>query len=184
MSDWFSNRPDGRGDYLSRKPRPWLNTEEVLEQLGGRHAYKRYIAEGLDEGDRPDLCGSARKARANRRESSLQRSRNLWLGGQVLGKAGFAKRMTRKAENGLELRQEVESVGPEELEALAARAVKKHGITVNELCGSQRPRAVGAARMELVKLAVIERNVRLIDVARYLGIATASVAAYRRKLTN
>src|SRR5690606_23273299 len=103
VDDPADYRWSSHGDYLSRRPRPWVNTEEVLEQLGGRRAYGRYIADGYGEGERPDLCGSPRKAKGRRPKSPAERSRNLWLGGQVLGKPGFAKRMAKKSESHLEL---------------------------------------------------------------------------------
>ena len=45
-----------------------------------------------------------------------------------------------------------------------------------------RGRKVCEARRTLAGLAVVKKGVRPVEVARYLGISRASVAAYRRKL--
>ncbi len=57
------------------------------------------------------------------------------------------------------------------------------GVEVEALANRGRSREVCEARRTLVELAVVNKGIRPAEVARYLGISRASVAAYQRKLT-
>ena len=117
---WSSHR-----DYLSGSPRSWLDTEEVLDQLGGAQAYCRFIENGYDEGARPDLCGVVRRRGVvERRHAPRPRSPNLWFGGQVLGGQSFATRVSKRIEWNFEPTYESSEATGERLTGLAEDAAK------------------------------------------------------------
>ncbi len=64
----------------------------------------------------------------------------------------------------------------EELPGLAEKAARRHGLTRKELSDAGRKGKVSAARRELIRVAVVERGIRPVDLSRLLGISTASVA--------
>jgi hypothetical protein len=53
-----------------------------------------------------------------------------------------------------------------------------HGFTSRELSDAGRKGKVSAARRDLIRVAVVERGIRPVDVSRLLGISTASVAEH------
>ncbi len=176
--EWSSHN-----DYLGEYPRAWLDTAEVLERIGGFRAYRRFVADGVEEGQRPDLCGSTTRRQWPRSTSPTpapERSRNLWFGGQVLGDNHFATRAAKRTKVDREVRYELEGA---DLPELARRVARATGVEVEALVNRGRSREVCEARRALVELAVVKKGIRPVEVARYLGISRASVAAYRRKLT-
>jgi len=176
---WSSHR-----DYLGARPRPWLACDEVLEQLGGRRAYRSFVENGRSEGQRPDLCGSTKRLAATARGVVGKTPANVWLGGHVLGDERFAREVAKRKNQCVELEREIRCDGSAELEQLGEQVAKAAGITVAELCGVRRCAEVSRGRRNLVELAVMQKGIRAAEVARYLGISTASVAGHRRKLAN
>jgi REP element-mobilizing transposase RayT len=177
VTDPADYRWSSHGEYLRRRAATWLSTAEVLEQLGGRAAYRRFIADGHGEGKRPDLCGVAIKADAEEAEGQSR----LWLGSQVLGDDRFARSMA-KATRRRAAEREMEHGRTEDLPRLAERVAARCGVAARSLSSPGRPRAVSTARRELIRVAVCERRIRAADVARFLRISTASVAAHLRAL--
>ena len=103
VTDPADYRWSSHGDYLRRRAVTWLSTAEVLEQLGGRAAYRRFIADGHGEGRRPDLCGVGIKSDTEEAEGQSR----LWSGSQVLGDDRFARSMAKAARR-REAQREVE----------------------------------------------------------------------------
>jgi putative transposase len=164
--------------YLGRRPPEWLAVEVVLEQVGGRAAYRQFIADGAGEGKRLDLIGTKAASLA---AAGTEGPRQLWLGSQVLGDARFARAMVRRGRQ-REAEREMHRGRADELPALATKVAKGHGVSMAGLRGRGRPPQVSAARRALVRAAVVERGIRPVDVSRFLGIATASVAAHLRAI--
>jgi hypothetical protein len=143
----------------------------VLAQLGGRGAYRRFIADGLGEGRRLDLCGQGPRAVAEDDDG-------VWLDGLVLGSGRFARQISEAAgQHATEPRAR-----PDTLQGLAEAAARRHGIGVAVLRGPGRAAAVSAARRDLVRAAVLEHHIRPVEVSRFLGISTASIAAHLRAI--
>lgn len=101
-----------------------------------------------------------------------------------MGSREFATRsVIRSRRNGEELRPE-KTARPKNLEEIAHEICVTAGICVEDLRGSGRSRPISRARMMLVRRALVEDGLRAVDVARYLRMSTAAVAAYRRKFTS
>ena len=83
-----------------------------------------------------------------------------------------------KLSRGRELKREMERGRVEELPGLAERAARKHGLPARELSAAGRRPKVSAARRELIRLALVGRGIRPVDVSRLLRISTARVAEH------
>ena len=177
VADPADYRWSSHAAYLERRAPKWLNTREVLEQLGGRAAYRRFIAEGYGEGKRLDLCGVVAAGNVGDAEGQPR----LRLGSQVLGDDRFARSMA-KATRRREAEREMEKGRAEDLARLAEQVAARSRIRPQSLSRPGRPPAVSAARRELIRVAVCERRIRPADVARFLRISTASVSAHLRAL--
>jgi hypothetical protein len=99
---------------------------------------------------------------------------------RVLGDRAFAVRVGKLLEDGNELR--MERPNRRSLGDLAAEVSEATGIRVEGLRGRERTRAVSGARRLFVHKALIENELRAVDVAAYLGISPAAVTAHLRKL--
>ena len=119
--------------YLRRKEAPpWLDVETVLGMLGSRSAYRRFIADGMTEGERSDLCGRGGRGRP---AAEPVKERRLWLGGQILGSERFARRAlkgTRKEELGREMQRDAAAT---DLPSLAADVARRFEMDVAVLRG-------------------------------------------------
>jgi DNA-binding CsgD family transcriptional regulator len=156
--------------YLSRRPPQWIDTATVLSQLGGRGAYRRFMADAYEEGRRAELSGRP-SPDANDQEPTL------WSAGRVLGTERFAWRMATVS-RGRELERTLARGRAQELPGLAAAAARRHGLTLEELTDAGRKGTISAARRELIRVAVVGQGIRPVDVSRLLGISTASVAEH------
>jgi len=163
------------GAYIRPHPPAWLDTQVVLGMVGNRRAYRRFIADGIDQGRRADLTGAPRAAP----ETGAGDAR-LWLGGQVLGTATFARRFVRTRRR--EVEAERQRGHAEALPALAAQIARRFGVAPSLLAGRGRARVVSRARRALIQAAVLRRGIRPVDVSRYLRISTAAVARHLRAL--
>jgi putative transposase len=180
VEDPVGYRWSSHGDYLRNQPRPWVDTGEVLGQLGGRQAYRRFIELGVDEGHRADLSGSPRKRRRATGAPAAKPLPNQWFGGKVLGNREFAVRVGKLLEDGKELC--MERSNRRSLGDLAAEVSQATGIRVEELRGRVRTREVSDARRLFVHKALIENEFRAVEVAHHLGISPAAVTAHLKKL--
>ena len=166
--------------YLRRKEAPsWLDVETVLEMLGSRSAYRRFIADGMTEGERSDLCGRGGRGRP---AAEPVKERRLWLGGQILGSERFARRAlkgTRKEELGREMQRDAAAT---DLPSLAADVARRFEMEVAVLRGRGRDATTSAARRELVRRAVVKGRMRPAEVARYLDVRPSSITGHLRAL--
>ncbi len=160
--------------YLRPRPPPWLHTETAIELLGGRAAYRRFVADGADQGHRHDLAGEDCR-RVDEHE------RRLWLGGQVLGSAQFARGLLRSARHS-RLDRELQREAGALLPTLAVRIARQFAIPEPLLRSASRQRPLPRARRALIFTAVLDHGARPVEVARYLGISTAAVAQHLRSL--
>ena len=91
-------------------------------------------------------------------------------------------RSMAKAARRREAQRQVENGRAEDLPRLAEQVAARCGVAVRSSSSPGRPPAVSAARRELIRVAVCEQRIRAADVARFLRVSTASVAAHLRAL--
>jgi putative transposase len=172
---WSSHRY-----YLRPRGAPsWIDVGTVLEMLGGRASYRRFIADGMTEGQRSDLCGKGGRGELG---AEVEGERRVWLGGQILGSERFVRgtlKTTRKEELKREMQKDVAVAN---LPSLVAEVARRFGMEVAALRGGGRDAATSSARRELVRRAVLGAGVKPADVARYLNLRPASVTGHLRAL--
>ncbi len=173
----------GHLPYLRPRRAPsWLDTATVLDMLGGSAAYRRFIIDGLAEGERRELCGrEGPDGDTSGNGGDAATLRCLWLGGQILGTERFARGAITGSRRE-ELEREMRNAAATDLPSLAQQVARDLELHPDRLHGSFRDRRAAAGRRELVRRAVFEKEVKPVEIARYLGIRPASVTGHLRVL--
>jgi len=95
----------GHSALLGTEPRPWQDTTTILAQFGptirrARYAYRRFVADGVPLGRRPELQGGGlvRSLGGWRAVAALRRGREAYLGDErILGSSAFVAAVCREA---------------------------------------------------------------------------------------
>ena len=176
-------RWSGHAVLTGEREAPWQDSEQVLLQFGetrGRavRAYRDFVAEGVEQGKRPELTGRggigriSGAERAKDREAGSERRQG---GERILGSGRFAAEVQRQVE-----RRPARRLGADEaraaLEAVLAKVCRKHGVRAEEVRGFGREREVTRARANLAYEAVRRRGVPAIAVASFLSVSPAAVS--------
>jgi putative transposase len=148
-------RYSGHRNYVEGRESEVLKPRMVLDMLGGRAGYRRFVQEGLEEGHREEYY---------RVEDQ-----------RFLGEEGFGEELKRRA-------KEEEMPKPKRRLSVAFRkAARGVGVEPRLLGGADRGWGISRARA-LVGYVLIRRiGYRLKDVARFLGrdVATVSSLVFR-----
>ena len=95
----------GHGTIVGTQTNPWQDRESVLAQFGAREAeakeaYRRFIAEGVELGRRPELVGGGRSRSAGEWfavRSQRQRGERESLDERILGSGEFVERVLKRS---------------------------------------------------------------------------------------
>ena len=138
----------GHGTILGTQASRWQDCESVLAQFGRRaseakEAYRRFVAEGVALGRRPELVGGGLRRSAGEwfavRSQRPRRAREL-SDERILGSGEFVERILREAD-ARALRQHRGRKGNRYAERVVAEECKKSGVSLTELrSGSRRSR--------------------------------------------
>lgn len=160
--------------YLRRRPPEWLDTDVVLMLLGGRSAYRRFVADGIAEGRRADLNGEA--------HTQPDTDRQRWLGGQLLGCEAFAVEIGRAARRPGGDDDPGSMPPPVDLSAIASEVAHRFGLAPDALRSPARGQRLSAARRAFVRAAVVDAGARRVDAGRYLRISKSAVSCHLRAI--
>jgi putative transposase len=172
----------GHSAVLGTVPRPWQATATVLSQFGptptrARRAYQAFVAAGIPQGRRREFQGGGlvRSAGGWAAVRALrQQGAPTAADARILGSGAFVELLL--AEAAAPIRQTLRLTRPRPaLETLAARVATAAGLTVAELQGGRRTRAVSQARRVLCQVAVRHLGYAGAAVARVLGVTTSAV---------
>ena len=173
----------GHGTILGTQSNPWQDRDSVLAQFSQRgteakEAYRRYVAEAVALGRRPELVGGEgnrsagewfavrSQRRRGMRESSDER---------ILGKGEFVERILREADARI-IRQSALKKTKRHAERVVAEVCKKHGVSLTELRSGSRRGKMPAVRVKIVQGLVEAYGVPIAEVARQVGISTSGVS--------
>jgi REP element-mobilizing transposase RayT len=173
----------GHGTILRRQANPWQDCESVLAQFGrqdseAKEAYRRFVAEGVALGRRPELVGGGLKRTAGEWfevRSQRQRGGRELSDERILGGAGFVQRILREAD-ARAVRQHARKKGNRSAERVVAAACKKNGVSLTELRSGSRRGRLPAVRAEIVRGLVENYGVAIAEVARQVGISTSGAS--------
>jgi REP element-mobilizing transposase RayT len=173
----------GHGAILGTPARQWQDSESVLAQFGKRasdpkEAYRRFVAEGIMLGRRPELVGGglARSAgdwfavRSQRSRGTRELSDE-----RILGSGEFVERILREAD-ARALRQHAAKRKYRYAERVVAEECKKSGVSLTELRSGSRRGRLPAVRTKIVRGLVENYGVGVAEIARQVGISTSGVS--------
>ena len=177
----------GHSALMGQVERDWQDTGTILAYFAGRskeavRRYKAFVAEGVDQGRRPELVGGGliRSLGGWSQVLSLRRKGlRMAADDRVLGDGDFVEQIwAESAELGKEtLRRKGPGV---ELETLAREIAADRGITETELRSGSRMRKVSEARRVFCRACVGELGYPAAAVARFLGVTTSAVVRAAR----
>ena len=172
----------GHGTILGRHSNRWQDRDSVLAQFGkgegqSMELYRRYVAEGVALGRRPELSGGRRggsgewsTVRGQRRREGREASDE-----RILGSGVFVEQIMKEAEARV-----IRQAGLRKIKQQAERAVvegcKKHGVSVTELRSGSRRGKLPAIRAKIARGLVENYGLALAEVARQVGISTSGVS--------
>ena len=173
----------GHGTILGTQSNPWQDRDSVLAQFGKRdaeakEAYRRYIAEGVALGRRPELVGGGGSRSAGEWfavKSQRQRGVRASSDERILGSGEFVERVLREADARM-LRQSTLRKTKRHAERVVAEACKKNGVSLTELRSGSRRGKLPAVRGKIVQGLVEAYGVPIAEVARQVGISTSGVS--------
>ena len=171
----------GHSALCGRVERPWQDTNYISSLFGkgslGRKRYRAFVAEGREQGRRPELVGGGLirsvggwfDVLALRRRGEKQAADQ-----RILGDGEFVEQVLSESE---ELTKENLRLTSRrmDLPQLAQIVSTVHDISHTELRSGSRRRHVAEARKAVSWLAVRELGYSGAEVARYLGVTNSCV---------
>ncbi len=173
----------GHSVLMGKVKHEWQNTEDILGMLSknkgpARRSYRKFVAEGLEHGNRPDLTGGGliRSAggwealKALKEEKIYQKSDE-----RILGDGDFVNRVLASAEEEMEKRYALKARGFD-LDRIASRVSEVLGLEVGDVWAKGKYRHVVEARSLLCFWAVRELGLPMASLARRLGVSKPAVS--------
>ena len=173
----------GHAVLIGRSKNGWQETEYVLGQFSGERgrairAYRRFMAEGKEQGRRDDLVGGGGLIRSlggwSQVLSLRGRGERVAYDERILGGGDFVARVLREADK--EVRRQLR-VG--EREGLVAQAISRicedSGVREEEVRSGGRRRRVSRTRAEISYYLSHELGVPAAEIARHLGVCTSAI---------
>jgi len=173
----------GHSVLMGRVSNDWQERDEVLSWFGkreggARRAYRKYVAEGISQGRRPELVGGGvvRSYGGWSAVLSLRKTQERISGDQrVLGTGEFVERVLSESGGPLRVR-----FTPQErskrIEVILKEESQKGKIGYEELRMGSRRGEISRARLEIAQRLVRELGVSLAEVARLLGVSTSAIS--------
>ena len=173
----------GHGAVLGKLRYEWQDRHSVLVQFGGREGqasavYRRFVAEGVALGRRPELVGGGLVRSAGgwaEVRSQRQRREPQVCDDRILGSGDFVERVLSEAEKRVE-RQQRAFRQRRRIERVIAEQCKTKGVSLTELRSGSRRGALPAVRAELASKLIQDYGIAAAEVARQVGISTSGVS--------
>ena len=173
----------GHGVLMGRIKNDWQDRNYMLSWFGkkegeARRAYRRYLAEGINQGRRPELVGGGvvRSYGGWSAVLSLRETQERVSGDQrILGAKEFVERIL--SESGEPLRYKPDPLErSKRIETILKEECQKGKIEFEELRMGSRRDDISRVRSEITQRLVRELGVSLAEVARLLGVSTSAIS--------
>ena len=172
----------GHSTVMGKVERGWQDRRYVLSWFGKREgeavlAYRRFVAQGLGEGRRPDLVGGGlvRSLGGWSQVKSLRRRGERVLADErILGTGDFVERVIEEAEQAIQ-RQLPPARMLEAARNYIAKACEDDGVHLARLRSGARGAAVSGCRSKVARHLVEEMGLPLAEAARLLGVCTSAI---------
>lgn len=143
-----------------------------------RRAYREYVEEGIDEGNRPELVGGGlvRSLGGWSHVVSLRKERERILADdRILGTGDFVERVIREADECMKYQ-----IGDDErnrkVQGFIEQACRKEDVNPKELRMGSRRGGIGRLRAQIALNLVEQYGLPLAEVARHLGVTTSVIS--------
>jgi REP element-mobilizing transposase RayT len=158
----LTKRPDryphsGHRSYLINGPKKLIEAGPILNLLGGKRAYERFVLEGLSE---------------NHNEEYYTVEDQCFL-----GQAGFGEEISRQVGEEKEMRAN------KPIETVFREIARRLGITAEVLRGRDRRWEISTKRTDAVGLLVWDYGYRVSEVAKYLQRDQANISTMLSRLS-
>lgn len=171
----------GHSALMGRIPRPWQAVTEVLAQFSqrtgtARRLYRRFVAEGVTRGRRPELEGGGLRRSVGGWEAvaALRRGREQWAADErILGSGPFVEQVLREIRPPILPWSRAEALAT--LPEVVARCAAAWRVTPAEIRGGSRRHAVVQVRSVVSALAVSRLGLSATAVAHFLGVTPAVI---------
>jgi len=181
----------GHGVLMGKLKYSWQDAEYVLSWFGkragqARRVYRHYVAEGIDQGRRPELVGGGliRSLGGWSVVKSLRRSgESVLTDERILGTDDFVEGLLAETDRKISRLFSSRSQDKEVQKFLGERC-KKEGISLPELQMGGRRRAIPMIRSDLALQLAWEHGLPLAEIARHLGVSTSAISQILRRRRN
>ncbi len=175
----------GHAALVGRLSRPWQDVDEVLSRFGTRRkqairGYREFVADGLDQGRRPDLMGGGliRSVGGWQAVKELRRGREAFVADErVLGSSEFVENLLREAEECPQRRAEAVGVS-----TLGTRICRDMGVPWEAVVGRSRQHKAAKARAILAYVWVHCLGGSGCQLARSLAVSSPSISVAVRRI--
>ncbi len=169
----------GHRAILGKARLAWMDTEYVLAQFAdtkrkAMEEYRRFIAEGLNQGHIPELTGGGlirgwSQVLSRRRKGQPQESDE-----RILGGGDFVQAVLQEAEDRQRRQLKLQRSGLT-IQQIITVECGKSKISRQELQHGSRRMAVSAARRRIAYRCQEELGLSAAEIARHLGVNTSSI---------
>jgi putative transposase len=178
----------GHGVLMGKVKNSWQDVDYVLSWFGkragqARGIYRSFVAEGIDQGRRPELVGGGliRSLGNWSAVQSLRRSGEKVLTDErILGTDDFVERVLGEAETRAR-RLFAMRLRAKEVQRLIEERCKKEGISAQELQVGSRRGVISEIRSALAVKLAREWGLPLAEIARQLGVSTSAISQILRR---
>jgi biotin operon repressor len=173
----------GHSALMGKVGREWQDTDYVLRLFGGRlrqarTAYERFVAEGVDQGRRPELVGGG-LIRSSGGWSAIKALRNSGMrimgDERILGSGQFVQSAIEQAREQYE-KKTLARVRGLTLETLSERVAKQLGLAPADVCRAGRQRTIARARAIISLLAIEYLGISGREVSLRLNLSPSAVS--------
>jgi REP element-mobilizing transposase RayT len=173
----------GHSALMGKVGREWQDIEYVLRLFGGkprqaRRAYERFVAEGVNQGQRPELVGGG-LIRSAGGWSAIKALRNTGMrimgDERILGSADFVQSALEQAQEQYEKKTLARAKGLE-LETLIDRVTILLDLVPADVCRAGRQRTIARARAIISLLAIEYLGISGREVSLRLNLSPSAVS--------
>ncbi len=179
----LDNHPwNGHSVLIGKVRNIWQDKDYVLSQFGNREktavkAYCKFIDEGINQGNRPELTGGGliRSLGGWSQVLSLRGNKQkIDYDARILGGSDFVGNIMKEADKNLKRQLRLNEKN-NMMDKMIKKACKEEGISEQELRGGGRRKIISNVRAKIAYNLSQELGSSAAEIARNLGVCTSSI---------
>ena len=172
----------GHSAVMNKRVYPWMDIDYVLLQFNettrrARNAYRRFVQEGVGQGQRPELTGGGliRSQGGWSQVLAMQsKGRKEEYDQRILGSGDFVQGILKEAEE-KQIRQIKLRRSGRTIAHIIQEECKRNKVSAEELREGNKRRAVSETRLVVARRSRNELGLSGAEIARHLGVNTSSI---------